>query len=46
MPDNIRLGIAPLYTTYAELHAAVRALGEVVTSGSFERYSGVIKGVT
>lgn len=46
MPDNIRLGIAPLYTTYEELHTAVRALGEVVQSGSFRRYSDVIKGVT
>ena len=46
MPDNIRLGIAPLYTTYEELHAAVHALREVVTSGSFRQYSGVIEGVT
>ena len=46
MPDNIRLGIAPLYTTFEELHAAVRALRAVVTSGTFQRYSGVIKGVT
>ena len=46
MPDNIRLGIAPLYTTYEELHLAVRALAEVVRSGSFRQYSDVIKGVT
>ncbi len=46
MPDNIRLGIAPLYTTYEELHTAVRALREVVQSGSFQQYSDVIKGVT
>ena len=46
MPDNIRLGIAPLYTTYEELHTAVRALAEVVQSGSFRQYSDVIKGVT
>lgn len=46
MPDNIRLGIAPLYTTYEELHAAVYALREAVQSGSFQRYSNVIKGVT
>ncbi len=46
MPDNIRLGIAPLYTTYEELHAAVHALSEVVASGSFQHYSDVIKGVT
>ena len=46
MPDNIRLGIAPLYTTYEELHTAVHALAEVVQSGSFRQYSDVIKGVT
>ena len=46
MPDNIRLGIAPLYTTYEELNNAVQALAEVVTSGSFRQYSDVIKGVT
>ncbi len=46
MPDNIRLGIAPLYTTYEELQTAVRALGEVVQSGSYRQYSDVIKGVT
>ena len=46
MPDNIRLGIAPLYTTYEELQTAVRALGEVVRSGSYRQYSDVIKGVT
>ena len=28
-PDDIRLGIAPLYTSYAELHAAVMALRTV-----------------
>ena len=46
MPDNIRLGIAPLYTTYEELNSAVQALAEVVTSGSFRQYSDVIEGVT
>ena len=46
MPDNIRLGIAPLYTTYEELNNAVQALAEVVTSGSFRHYSDVIEGVT
>lgn len=46
MPDNIRLGIAPLYTTYEELHTAVRGLREVVQSDSYRQYSAVIKGVT
>ena len=46
MPDNIRLGIAPLYTTYEELHTAVHALREVVQTGSYLRYSDVIRGVT
>ncbi len=46
MPDNIRLGITPLYTTYGELHGAALALSEVVNSSRFTQYSGVIKGVT
>lgn len=32
-PDNLRFGIAPLYTTYADLDAAIGALVEIVTTG-------------
>jgi len=37
-PDNIRLGIAPLYNTFAELHMAVERLRTVVVDRLYERY--------
>jgi len=37
-PDNIRLGVAPLYTSYAELHEAVARLRRVVTERRYEKY--------
>jgi kynureninase len=38
-PDNIRLGITPLYTTFSELHEAAVRLRKVVSERRFERYS-------
>lgn len=46
MPDNLRFGITPLYTTYEELYMAVRALEEITQSKSYEKYSTKITGVT
>ncbi len=46
MPDNLRFGITPLYTTYEELYTAVRALEEITQSKSYEKYSTKITGVT
>ena len=37
-PDNIRLGIAPLYNTFADLHTAVERLRAVVVDRLYERY--------
>ena len=37
-PDNIRLGIAPLYNTFADLHTAVERLRTVVADCLYERY--------
>ncbi|MGH7268237.1 MAG: kynureninase [Candidatus Rokuibacteriota bacterium] len=37
-PDNIRLGIAPLYTSYADIHAAVSRLSTVVEDRLYEKY--------
>lgn len=37
-PDNLRLAVAPLYTSYAELHEAVRRLACVVQERRYERY--------
>lgn len=39
-PDNIRLGITPLYTTFSELFEAAVRLRTVVTEKRYENYSG------
>jgi kynureninase len=38
-PDNIRLGIAPLYNSFADIHAAVVRMERVVHEGIYERYA-------
>lgn len=45
-PDNIRLGIAPLYTTYEEIYTAVTRLRAVVTDRLYEKYSAITPTVT
>jgi kynureninase len=37
-PDNLRLGIAPLYTSFADLHEAVARIVRVVRERRYERY--------
>ncbi|MDB5078072.1 MAG: kynureninase [Chloroflexi bacterium] len=37
-PETIRLGIAPLYTTYRDLHSAVMRLRSVVAEGRYRQY--------
>ena len=37
-PDNIRLGIAPLYTSFADIHETVRRLAGVVQQRLHEKY--------
>lgn len=37
-PDNIRLGIAPLYNSYAEIHEAVMRLRQVIVERRYEHY--------
>ncbi len=37
-PDNIRLGITPLYTTFGEIHRAALALRQVVGERLYEQY--------
>ena len=37
-PDNIRLGIAPIYTTFAEIHQAVARLLRVMNERLYEKY--------
>jgi kynureninase len=45
-PDNIRLGICPLYTTHGDIHMAAMALRDVVVDHVFLEYSTEGKGVT
>jgi kynureninase len=37
-PDNIRFGVAPLYTSFADIREAVVRLARVVTERRFEKY--------
>jgi len=37
-PDNIRFGLAPLYTTFAEIHEAVMRLRRVMVERLYEKY--------
>jgi kynureninase len=37
-PDNIRLGLAPLYTTFSHVHSAVHRVASLVAEGRHERY--------
>ena len=45
-PDHIRLGIAPLYTSYREVHETVRRIAQTVTERRYEKYSTVRLAVT
>ena len=38
-PDNIRLGITPLYTTFAEIHQALDRMRTIVEGKIYEAYS-------
>jgi kynureninase len=38
-PDNIRLGIAPLYTSYADIHEGIVRLHRVIVERLYEKYS-------
>ncbi len=37
-PDNIRLGIAPLYTSFAEIYEGMVRLRQVIEARSYEQY--------
>ena len=38
-PNNIRLGIAPLYTSFTDIHRALKRLKTIVEDGIFQNYS-------
>lgn len=37
-PDNLRLGIAPIYTTYTEIHQALDRMRTIVAEKIYEQY--------
>jgi kynureninase len=45
-PDNIRLGITPLYTTYLEIFIAVREIRDIVENKLYLKYSAEREQVT
>jgi kynureninase len=45
-PDNIRLGIAPIYTRYTEIYEAMQRLRQVVAEKLYEQYSQAENRVT
>ncbi len=45
-PDNIRLGIAPLYTSYHDIYEAMRRLRLVMDRRLYEKYEGGTTAVT
>ncbi len=45
-PNHIRLGIAPIYTSFSEIHEAVLRLCSVVEQGLYQKYDPDRAGVT
>ena len=45
-PDNIRLGIAPLYTSFADIHAGIARIRRVIVERLYEKYSSERPDVT
>ncbi|MEZ4609576.1 MAG: hypothetical protein R2838_04850 [Caldilineaceae bacterium] len=45
-PDNIRLGIAPIYTSFAEIYTAVQRIKAIVVQGLHEQFSAAAAAVT
>ncbi len=37
-PDNLRLGVAPLYTSFADIHEAVQRICQVIAERLYEKY--------
>lgn len=45
-PDNIRLGLSPLYTSFIDIHTAVTRIQTVVNKGLYKSYNPGIGSVT
>ena len=45
-PNNIRLGITPLYTSYEEIHTAMEQVKFILEQKIYEKYPGSRDSVT
>ena len=45
-PDNLRLGVAPIYTTFTEINRGLNRIREIVVTGEYKNYSWEREGVT
>ena len=45
-PDNLRLGIAPLYTSFLDIHLALQRVRDIVVDREYEGYSAERLAVT
>lgn len=45
-PDNLRLGIAPLYNSFSDIYSTVEALRTIVTERLYEKYAAELPTVT
>jgi kynureninase len=45
-PDTLRLGLAPLYNSFLEVHTAVQRIARVVTTGAYKEFAGYASKVT
>jgi kynureninase len=45
-PDNIRFGLAPIYTTFVEIYEAVMRMRRVIEARLYEKYSAATPEVT
>ena len=45
-PDNVRLGLSPLYNSFLDVHTSVQRIRQIVQSGRHEEFAGVTAVVT
>ncbi len=45
-PDNIRLGIAPLYTRYQDIYRGIKRMRDIVSTQEYQEYPADPQGVT
>lgn len=45
-PDNLRLGIAPIYTSYRDIHTSIQRIRQTVAERHYEKYADTTPVVT